>query len=134
MSDNGVVTIKSNHSADETASRLESILIDKGMKIVARVNHSAAAESVGESLAHSEVFIFGNPKAGTPLMQNSPTMALDLPQKMLVWQDADETVYLSFNDADYLAVRHQLDACAEPVAKTAGALHAIATAAAGIQS
>lgn len=130
-SNNGVVSVASNHNADDTANKLESILTDKGMKIIARVNHAAAASSIGESLLPTELFIFGNPQAGTPLMQSCQTMALDLPQKILIWQDADDQVWISYNDPEYLAQRHGIDDRAELLGKTADALGGIANAIAG---
>ena len=130
-SDNGVVSVRSNETTSETAERLESILIEKGMKIVARVNHATAASSIGEVLLPTELFIFGNPQAGTPLMQSQQTMALDLPQKMLVWQDADDAVWISYNDPSYLAQRHGIDDRAALIEKTTIALAGIARAAAG---
>jgi len=124
---NGVVSVASNLNVSEAGDRLATVLVEKGMKVVARVNH-AAAGSIGEDLRPTELFIFGNPQAGTPLMQSQQTMALDLPQKMLLWQDADDQVWISYNDPAYLAQRHGIDDRADLVAKTAGALAGIAAA------
>lgn len=125
----GMITIKSNHSVSDTADRLESVLQEKGMKIVARVNHGASARSVDLELRPTELVIFGNPKVGTPLMQCTQTVALDLPQKALIWEDEDGQVWLGYNDPAYLGQRHHIEGCDEVLAKVSGALKNFAGAA-----
>lgn len=105
----GVITVASQHSVSDTLDKLEAMLKDKGMNIFARVDHSGGAQKVGKTLAPTELLIFGNPKIGTPLMQCQRSVAIDLPQKMLAWQDENGKVWLSYNDPLYLAQRHQID-------------------------
>lgn len=105
----GVITISSAQSVAATFDKLEAILKSKGMNVFARVDHGAGAKKVGKSLEDTELLIFGNPKIGTPLMQCQRSIAIDLPQKMLAWQDDAGKVWLSYNDPLYLAERHGLD-------------------------
>jgi uncharacterized protein (DUF302 family) len=107
-SNNGIVTIPSHHSAEQTVQRLEEILSAKGVKLFAVIDHSGEAEQAGFRMRPCKLLIFGNPKAGTPLMLASPLVALDLPLKILVWEKADDTVWLSYNDSAYLQHRHAL--------------------------
>lgn len=106
--ENGVVTIASHHSVDETVKLLESLLRAKGVKVFALVDHSGEAKAVGLDMRPTKLLIFGNPKAGTPLMVASPSIALDLPLKVLVWEDADAKVWISYNAATYLQRRHNV--------------------------
>ncbi|MCK4742751.1 MAG: DUF302 domain-containing protein [Sulfuriflexus sp.] len=126
----GLKTIESNHNVATTADRLDNILKEKGMNVFARVNHAADAEKIGEMLRPTELIIFGNPQTGTPLMQSEQTVAIDLPQKMLVWQDADGMVSISYNAPDYLAQRHHINGCDELINKINTALDNIARQAA----
>jgi len=128
-SNNGLNSITSHHDVKTTADHLESILQEKGMNIFARVNHTAGAEKIGETLRPTELIIFGNPQTGTPLMQDQQTAAIDLPQKMLVWEDNQGKVWLSYNNPNYLAERHGITACDELVNKIDTALENIANAA-----
>lgn len=105
----GVITVASEHNVSETLDKLESALKSKGMNIFARVNHSDGAQKVGKNLSDTQLLIFGNPKIGTPLMQCQRSIAIDLPQKMLAWQDEGGKVWLSYNDPMYLAERHGFD-------------------------
>lgn len=105
----GVITISSESSVSATLDKLETALKSKGMNVFARVDHSGGAQKVGKSLDDTELLIFGNPKIGTPLMQCQRSIAIDLPQKMLAWQDDAGKVWLSYNDPLYLAKRHGLD-------------------------
>jgi uncharacterized protein (DUF302 family) len=107
-SHNGIVTILSHHSVDETVQRLEGILQAKGVKLFSVIDHSGEAEKAGMQMRPTKLLIFGNPKAGTPLMIASPSIAIDLPMKVLVWEDADGTVQVSYNTAAYLQSRHGL--------------------------
>ena len=125
----GLVSIKSSHDVKTTADRLENVLKEKGMKVFIRVNHAQGAQKVGKELRPTELVIFGNPKVGTPLMQCRQSVAIDLPQKALIWQDAQEQVWLSYNDPDYLVKRHGITKCAEVIKKIKGALGKFAKAA-----
>ena len=112
MAADGVIDVKSAHSVKATADRLEKVLKSKGMTVFARIDHAAGAKKVGKELAPTELVIFGNPKVGTPLMQCAHSVAIDLPQKALIWQDKGGQVWLSYNDPNYLAKRHAIKDCA----------------------
>lgn len=129
QADESIVIVKSNHSVADTAARLEAVLLEKGMNVFARIDHAAGAAKVEMELGPTELVIFGNPKVGTPLMKCGPTIALDLPQKALVWEDGDGEVWLAYNHPDYLAKRHGLEGCEEVLAKVSKALAAFAHAA-----
>lgn len=107
-SDNGVVSIPSNLPVDETVNRLKNILGSKGIKLFAVIDHSGEADKVGIQMQPTKLLIFGSPKAGTPLMLAAPSIAIDLPLKILVWEDAQGKVWLSYNSANYLQERHGL--------------------------
>ena len=107
---NGLIHLASNHSVDETLARLESLLRERSVTVFAQVDHSGEADKVSLQMRPTKLLIFGNPKGGTPLMQASPSVAIDLPLKALVWQDADGKVWLSYNDPQYLQQRHDLPA------------------------
>jgi uncharacterized protein (DUF302 family) len=104
--DNGIVTKPSNHSVDETVEKLKSILQAKGITLFALVDHSGEAAKTGLKMPATKLLIFGNPKGGTPVMLAAPTSAIDLPLKILVWQDAAQKVWLSYNSPAYLQQRH----------------------------
>jgi uncharacterized protein (DUF302 family) len=106
----GLVHLASRHSVDETMQRLESLLHEKGVTVFARVDHSGEAAKVGLIMRLTKVLIFGNPKGGTPLMQAVPTVAIDLPLKALLWEDAEGKVWLSYNDPAYLQRRYGVPA------------------------
>jgi uncharacterized protein (DUF302 family) len=106
----GIIRKPSNHSVDETVERLKGILESKGVKLFALVNHSGEAEKAGLKMPPTKLLIFGNPKGGTPLMLASPSVAIDLPLKILVAEDASGRVWLSFNSPEYLKERHNLPA------------------------
>jgi uncharacterized protein (DUF302 family) len=108
LPDNGLVHLRSPYSVPETIKRLESILAAKNLTVFARVDHSGEAEKVGLTMRPTRLIIFGSPKAGTPLMVASPTLAIDLPLKALVWEDAEGKVWLSYNSPDYLKRRHDI--------------------------
>lgn len=110
--ENGLVSVKSAHDVAGTSDRLERILTDKGMTVFIRINHAQGAQKAGKVLRPTELILFGNPKVGTPLMQCARTMAIDLPQKALIWQDEKGTVWLTYNRPQYLADRHRLEGCA----------------------
>jgi uncharacterized protein (DUF302 family) len=110
MAADGLTTIPSNHGPKETMDRLEAEIKARGLVMFARIDHAAGAAQAGLSLRPTEVLIFGNAKAGTPLMQAEQTIGIDLPLKALVWQDANGKVWLSYNEPNWLAQRHGLTA------------------------
>jgi uncharacterized protein (DUF302 family) len=120
--DNGMINIKSSHDVKTTVDRLENILREKGMTVFIRINHAEGAQKVGKRLRPTELIIFGNPKVGTPLMQCGQSVAIDLPQKALIWQDESGQVWLSYNDPKYLASRHSIKECGEVIKKIEKAL------------
>lgn len=105
---NGIVSQPGNHSVDQTVEKLKSILQSKGVNLFAVVDHSGEAEKVGMEMPPTKLLIFGSPKAGTPLMLAAPSIAIDLPLKILVSQDAQGKVWLSYNSPEYLKDRHGL--------------------------
>jgi uncharacterized protein (DUF302 family)/uncharacterized membrane protein YidH (DUF202 family) len=109
-SQNGIVTIPSHQSVDQTVQKLEGILQAKGVKLFALIDHSGEAEKAGMQMRPTRLLIFGNPKAGTPLMIASPSIAIDLPLKVLVWEDAGGKAWISYNSPSYLQARHGLPA------------------------
>ena len=127
--DSGIVSIKSSHDVKTTADRLENALKQKGMTVFIRIDHAQGAQAAGKELRPTELIIFGNPKVGTPLMECRQTVAIDLPQKALIWEDAQGQVWLSYNDPNYLVERHAIAGCAEVVKKIEGALGNFAKAA-----
>lgn len=106
--DSGIIRIPSQYSATETAARLTSLLNEKGVLIFARINFSDDAARAGLKMRHEELLIFGNPKAGTPLMQAEPVAGLDLPLKALIWEDAAGKAWIAYNDPQYVIRRHGL--------------------------
>lgn len=118
----GIVTIASHHSVDETVEKLKGILQAKGVTVFAVVDHSGEAAKVGLAMPPTKLVIFGNPKAGTPLMLASPSTAIDLPLKILVAQDAQGKVWVSYNSPEYLAARHGLPKDLLPNIAVVGAL------------
>jgi uncharacterized protein (DUF302 family) len=106
--DNGIVCKKSNHSVDETLEKLKAILQSKGVTLFAVVDHSGEAQKVGLAMRPTKLVIFGSPKGGTPLMLASPSIAIDLPLKILVYEDAQSAVQVCYNAPAYLQQRHNL--------------------------
>jgi uncharacterized protein (DUF302 family) len=106
--DNGIVDQPSNHSVDETVEKLKGMLHAKGVTLFALIDHSGEAAKAGISMRSTKLLIFGNPKAGTPLMLAAPSSAIDLPLKILVWEDAQRKVWISYNSPDYILKRHGL--------------------------
>lgn len=104
----GLVTRPSHHSVDQTLERLESLLRAKGVTIFAVIDHSGEAAKVGIAMPPTKLLIFGNPKAGTPLMLAAPSSAIDLPLKILIWADAQGQVWVGYNSPAYLQQRHHL--------------------------
>jgi uncharacterized protein (DUF302 family) len=105
---NGIVTIPSNHSVDETVARLRSTLQSKGITLFTVIDHSGEAAKVGMKMPNTKLVIFGNPKGGTPLMLAAPSIAIDLPLKILVAEDSQGKVWVSYNSPEYLQKRHGL--------------------------
>ena len=123
----GIIDTPSNHSVDQTVERLKGILQAKGVSLFALVDHSGEAEKVGMKMPPTKLLIFGNSKAGTPLMLAAPSIAIDLPLKILVWEDASGKVWVSYNDPEFLARRHRLP---QDLVKGLAAVEAVATQAA----
>lgn len=107
-SGNGIISRSTRHSVDETVEKLKAMLAEKGVMLFALVDHSGEAAKVGMKMRPTKLLIFGNPKGGTPLMIASPSIAIDLPLKILVAEGADGTVWLSYNSASHLKARHNL--------------------------
>ena len=104
----GVVDTPSNHSVDETVGKLRTILQAKGVTLFALIDHSGEAERVGMKMLPTKLLIFGSPKSGTPIMLAAPSSAIDLPLKILVWEDEGGKVWISYNSLEYLQQRHGL--------------------------
>jgi uncharacterized protein (DUF302 family) len=125
--DRGIVDVPSHHSVDETVGRLEEILRAKGVTLFALVDHSGEAAKVEMAMRPTKLLLFGNPKAGTPLMLAAPSLAIDLPLKILVWEDAEGKVWVSYNSPAYLRERHGLP---EELLQNIAVVEALAAAAA----
>ena len=125
--EDGLVTMTSPYDVSETGDRLETIIEEKGLTLFDRIDHSANAKDAELELEPTELLIFGNPKVGTPLMQCSITTAIDLPQKVLVYQDQNEQTQIVYNQPEYLKQRHNIKGCDEVLEKVTGALDAIAS-------
>jgi len=106
--DNGLIHLGSPYSVPETIKRLEAALQAKGIALFCHVDHSGEAEKVGMKMHPTQLLIFGNPKGGTPLMLVAPTIAIDLPLKALIWEDAGSKVWVSYNSPEYLQQRHNV--------------------------
>ena len=107
----GLVALKSPHTARDTMDRLEATVKERGLTVFARIDHAAGAAKVSKTLRPTELLIFGNPQGGTPLMECAQTAGIDLPLKALVWQDEAAQVWLGYNDPAFLAQRHGAAAC-----------------------
>jgi uncharacterized protein (DUF302 family) len=129
--DTGLVTLPSIHSATETVERLKALLAQKGIALFAHVDHAAGAEKVGLSLRPTQVLIFGNPKAGTPLMQSQQTIGLDLPLRVLIWEDEAGKVWLTYRRVESLARQHHVTDRDEVVKALDDGLTALVRAATG---
>jgi uncharacterized protein (DUF302 family) len=131
MSVDGLITVASAHGPQETMATLQAEVKARGLTVFAHVDHAAGAAAVGLSLLPTDLLVFGNAKGGTPLMQAAQTVGIDLPLKVLVWQDASGKTWVSYNDPNWIAKRHGLGADAEATVKAlSGALAAITAAAA----
>ncbi|MGI8642695.1 MAG: DUF302 domain-containing protein [Thermomicrobiales bacterium] len=122
----GLITVESSRSVQETMDRLETALEENDLIVVARIDHAANAENAGLELPPTQLIIFGNPQLGTPLMQSERTVGIDLPQKFLVWEDADGTVYVGYNDPVYLAERHGISGQDDVIQQVSQALAMLA--------
>lgn len=125
----GLINIQSAFCVEETADRLVEILNEKGMTVFNRIKHSDAAAMVGVELRDTELVLFGNPKVGSPLIKCRQSVAIDLPQKALIWTDSASTTWLSYNDPRYLEQRHDISGCEQVILKIEQALAVIAKAA-----
>ena len=126
IASDGIITVKSAHSVKTTADRLVVMLEKKGMTVFIRINHTAGAKKVGKVLLPTEVVIFGNPKAGTPVMQCSQNAAIDLPQKALISENENGEVTLSYNDPKYIKKRHNIKGCDKVLNKISAILSTFA--------
>ena len=126
----GLLQVDSNYGVSETADRLEHILKAKGMTVFNRINHAKSAMAIGVDLRATELIIFGNPKIGSPLMKCQQTVGIDLPQKALIWEDADGKVHITYNNPEYLQKRHNIIGCDEVLGKVTKALKGMTQAAA----
>ena len=132
MATDGLTTIQSRHGPEETINRIEAEITARDMTIFAQVDHAAGAAAIGLPLRPTKVLLFGNARGGTPLMQLVQTIGIDLPLKILVWQDAAGDTWLSYNDPQWIAKRHGLGQEAEAtVSAMSAALGALARGAAG---
>lgn len=104
----GIVSLPTQHSVDDAVARLKNFLQSKGVTLFALIDHSGEAEKVGMKMSPTKLLIFGSPKAGTPLMLAAPSIAIDLPLKILIWEDAGGKVWVSYNTPAYLRERHNL--------------------------
>lgn len=111
FSADGMINVASEYNVKQTADRFERIVKEKGMTVFNRINHAEGAKAVDIQLRPTELIIFGNPKVGSPLMACQQSVALDLPQKALIWQDVTGKVWLSYNDPEYILTRHVVKGC-----------------------
>ncbi|WP_159007102.1 DUF302 domain-containing protein [Bradyrhizobium sp. S69] len=130
MSADGLIVVRSSHGPAETMDRLVAEIKAKGLTVFARIDHASGAKEVGLPLRPTELLIFGNAKGGTPLMQSNQEIGLDLPLKALVWQDASNDTWISYNDPAWLAKRHGLGHEVEPPVKAMTAMLSAVTRAA----
>ena len=108
MATDGLISVSSSYGPKDTFDRLETEIAAKGMTIFARIDHTAGAEQIGLPLRPTKLLIFGSAKAGTPLMQSNQAVGIDLPLKVLVWEDAERKTWLTYNDPRWIAKRHGL--------------------------
>lgn len=129
MAQQGMASVESPFDVATTIDKLTAALESKGMSVFGRVNHAANAQKADMSLRPTELLIFGNPRIGTPLMNCAQSVALDLPQKMLAWEDEDGKTRLAWNDPMHLKTRHGIEGCDDVLKKVSGALSNFAKAA-----
>jgi uncharacterized protein (DUF302 family) len=125
-----LLMLPSAHGATETVERLKVLLAQKGIEVFAHIDHAAGAEKVGLALLPTQVLIFGNPRAGTPLMHARQTVGLDLPLRILVWEDGEGKVWLTYRRVEALARQHRITGRDEAVQALDNGLNALARAAA----
>jgi uncharacterized protein (DUF302 family) len=130
FAEEGLVSVKSSLGAQETADRLGMLIVERGMTLFNRIDHAAGAKKVGMELRFTEVLIFGNPKGGTPLMKCRQSVGIDLPLKILVWEDEAGIVWVGYTDPWYLKQRHGISGCDHVLEKMNGALEKFASDAA----
>lgn len=118
----GMIIKPSEFTVSETLDRLEKILVSKEISVFARIDHAAGAEKIGKELSATQLLIFGNPKLGTPLLQQQQTIGIDLPLKVVAWEDDQGNVWLGYNTPEYVAQRHHIEDAEEIINKMAGAL------------
>lgn len=128
IAQDSMIKMESKYTVQETADRFETIAKEKGLNIFARINHQENAAGVNMELRPTEVIIFGNPKVGTPLMQCAQEVAIDLPQKILIYEDENQLVWLSYNNPDYLKKRHNIKGCDAILSKIADVLSKLSAA------
>ncbi|RUU52799.1 DUF302 domain-containing protein [Mesorhizobium sp. M2C.T.Ca.TU.002.02.1.1] len=133
MAGNGLISVESRFRVGETIDRLVETVTSAGLRVFARIDHAAGAREIGAPLRPTELLIFGHPKGGTPLMQDHQLAGIDLPIKALAWEDEQGKVWLSYNDARWLAERHSLgDTSRDAVAAIAAGLKKVVATAAGV--
>ncbi|MGX7872981.1 DUF302 domain-containing protein [Mesorhizobium sp. ORM6] len=132
MAKDGLITVQSRFGVTDTIDRLAEAAKRAGLSVFARIDHAAGARDVGALLRPTELLIFGNPKGGTPLMQDRQLAGIDLPVKALAWEDEQGKIWLSYNDAHWIAGRHNMgDASRAAVAAIAAGMEKVIAAAAG---
>ena len=129
----GLVKTISDFDVQETADRLENLIEEKGLTLFARVDHQQNAAGVGLQLPPTTVLIFGNPNLGTPLMQAQRTIGIDLPQKMLIWEDEEGETWIAFNAPAYLKWRHRVNDLEDIIQQIETALTQLAQQAGGME-
>ena len=107
----GLIAHQSTFTPKQTMDKFETLVKQKGLNVFARINHSTGAQKIGKQLPATELLIFGNPQGGTPLMECAQTIGIDLPLKVLVWQDQNNKVWLGYNDMSFIANRHDIKEC-----------------------
>ncbi|WP_181174136.1 DUF302 domain-containing protein [Mesorhizobium sp. B2-3-11] len=133
MTEDGLITVQSRFGVTETIDRLAEVVKRAGLLVFARIDHQAGARDVGTALRPTELLIFGNPKGGTPLIQDQQPAGIDLPVKALAWEDEEGKVWLSYTDVHWIAERHDLrDASRDAVAAIAAGMEKVIAAAAGM--
>lgn len=134
MTPDGMIVTASRFAPDETVERVVAAVTARGMAVMARIDHASAAAGVGLVLRPTQVLMFGNPKAGTVLMQAAPTAGIDLPLKILVWQDDQGATWIGYNDPHWIARRHGATIAADPVISAMGTALASVAREAGAES
>lgn len=107
----GLIVVESARGVSETTDRLQSLIEQRGLTVFSRIDHAAGAASIGSTLPPTELLIFGNPRGGTPFMQCAQTVGIDLPLKVLVWEDESSRVWVGYNDPAFIAARHEVTDC-----------------------